>query len=193
VTPLIVVILAVAWIVVLAPPLLRSRADGRPSASVGSFRQQLATLSRTAPERRGVRNRSLNTVPTRATGRSGVPRLAAVPRYEADYDEGYDGTPGVYRVGRQAPRPVRAGRPMGMGYPGRSPRADIRRRRQNVLVALLAIAAVTAIGGFGLGIGPMVGINLLVDALLVFYVYLLVQLRRAEEDRAMRTSWSKAA
>jgi hypothetical protein len=39
----------------------------------------------------------------------------------------------------------------------------------------------------------MVGINLLVDALLVFYVYLLVQLRRAEEDRAMRTSWSKAA
>jgi len=35
--------------------------------------------------------------------------------------------------------------------------------------------------------------ELLVDAVLVFYVYLLVQLRRAEEERAMRDSWSKAA
>jgi len=75
----------------------------------------------------------------------------------------------------------------------RSGRADVRRRRLNVLVALLAVAAVTAIGGFGLGVSAMVGVNLLVDAILVFYVYLLVQLRRAEEERAMRYSWSKAA
>ena len=53
-TPLIVVILAVAWIVVLVPPLLRSRTDARPSTSIGSFRQQLATLSRTGSDRRGV-------------------------------------------------------------------------------------------------------------------------------------------
>jgi hypothetical protein len=75
----------------------------------------------------------------------------------------------------------------------RSTRADVRRRRQNVLVALLATAAVTAVGGFALGISALVGLNLVVDALLVFYLYLLVQLRRAEEERAMRTSWSKAA
>jgi len=75
----------------------------------------------------------------------------------------------------------------------RSGRADVRRRRLNVLMALLAVAAATAIGGFGLGISAMVGVNLLVDAILVFYVYLLVQLRRAEEERAMRDSWSKAA
>lgn len=32
------------WIVVLVPPLLRSRAIGRPSSSVGDFRRHLSTL-----------------------------------------------------------------------------------------------------------------------------------------------------
>ena len=75
----------------------------------------------------------------------------------------------------------------------RSGRADVRRRRLNVLVGLLAVAATTAIGGFGLGISALVAVNLLVDAILVFYIYLLVQLRRAEEERAMRDIWSQAA
>jgi hypothetical protein len=44
VTPLLVVVLAVMWIVVLVPPLLRSRAIGRPSSSVGDFRRHLSTL-----------------------------------------------------------------------------------------------------------------------------------------------------
>ena len=160
-TPLIVVILAVAWIVVLVPPLLRSRSDGRPSTSIGSFRQQLATLSRTGPERRAV-VRPLHREMPRATY---PPRLAAVPQH------------------RRAP----------VGYSVRSSRADVKRRRQNVLVALLATAAFTAIGGFVFGVGPLIGVNLIVDALLVFYVYLLVQLRRAEEDRALRDAWSRAA
>ncbi len=201
-TPLIVVILAVAWVVVLVPPLLRSRSDGRPSTSIGSFRQQLATLSRTGPPRRAVRPMSHQQVPatrgvTRRTG--GVvgspPRLAAVPRYQPDYDdyEDYREPRGYAAAAR--PRRVAApmGRPMPVGYSMRTGRADVRRRRLNVLVALLAIAAVTAVGGFGLGFSPMVGVNLLVDAILVFYVYLLVQLRRAEEERAMRDSWSQAA
>ena len=60
-------------------------------------------------------------------------------------------------------------------------------------MALLALASATAIGGFALGVSALVAVNLLVDAVLVFYVYLLVQLRRAEEQRAMRYAWSKAA
>jgi hypothetical protein len=198
VTPLIVVILAVAWIAVLVPPLLRSRTDERPSASVGSFRQQLATLSRTGPERRAARN--LVAVPNRQIGRPGTGRYAA-PRYDYDSDEeGY--RPGASRsirptsVSYRSVRPLgpsAAARPRAVGYSMRSTHADVRRRRQNVLVALLAGAAVTAVGGFALGISALVGLNLVIDALLVFYLYLLVQLRRAEEERAMRTSWSKAA
>ena len=79
------------------------------------------------------------------------------------------------------------------GYPMRSARAEVRRRRLNVLVGLLAVAAITAIGGFGLGISALVAVNLAVDAVLVFYVYLLVQLRRAEDERALRGNWSQAA
>jgi hypothetical protein len=199
VTPLIVVILAVAWIAVLVPPLLRSRTDDRPAASVGSFRQQLATLSRTGPERRAA-HRNLVAMPTRSVGRAGTGRPTA-PRYEYEYDdEAYP--PGTGRSIRDTSVSYRSVRPLGptaparpraVGYSMRSTRADVRRRRQNVLVALLATAAVTAVGGFALGISALVGLNLVVDALLVFYLYLLVQLRRAEEERAMRTSWSKAA
>jgi hypothetical protein len=87
----------------------------------------------------------------------------------------------------------RTARPASMGYPARSSRAEARRRRQNVLFFLLVAAVVTALAGFGLGNSALIAVHLLVDALLVFYVYLLVQLRRAEEQRAMRYAWSKAA
>ena len=217
-TPLIVVILAVAWIVVLVPPLLRSRSDGRPSTSIGSFRQQLATLSLTGPDRRGVvrpLNRPMG-VPRGAARHAGTGypgRLSAVPRYDGYADERADGYDDRRGYGAPAGRGARApGYPAarspygrtaaggyakggypGGGYPMRSARSDVRRRRLNVLVGLLAVAATTAIGGFGLGISALVAVNLVVDAVLVFYVYLLVQLRRAEDDRAMRGSWSQAA
>jgi hypothetical protein len=214
VTPLIVVILAVAWIVVLVPPLLRSRSDGRPSTSIGSFRQQLATLSRTGPDRRGG-VRSLNrpmAAPRRAAAPGHPGRLTAVPRPAGGYEDerayGYDdrrayGAPGGrrgqapgyggYPAARSPYARTGTGRYAAGGYPMRSARSEVRRRRLNVLVGLLAVAATTAIGGFGLGISALVAVNLVVDAVLVFYVYLLVQLRRAEEDRAMRGMWSQAA
>jgi len=208
VTPLIVVILAVAWIVVLVPPLLRSRSDGRPSTSIGSFRQQLATLSRTGPDRRGVvrpLNRPMG-VPRGPARYPGSSRLAPVSRSDDGVD-GYDsyGRPvyGYAREDRRAygARPTRPAsspyaRTAPLGYSGlsvRSGRAEVRRRRLNVLVGLLALAGVTAIGGFAVGISALVAVNLLLDAVLVFYVYLLVQLRRADEDRALRASWSQAA
>jgi hypothetical protein len=119
-------------------------------------------------------------------------RGPAAPYYDDDYDD--------YRPysGARGQVPARAGRvptrrPAPIGYSVRSGRAEVRRRRQNVLFGLLAAAAVTALGGFGLGLSALIAVHLLIDALLVFYVYLLVQLRRAEEQRAMRYAWSKAA
>jgi hypothetical protein len=119
-------------------------------------------------------------------------RGPAAPYYYDDYDD-YRPYPAARgHAPAQAGR-VPARRPAPMGYSVRSGRADVRRRRQNVLFGLLAAAAVTALGGFGLGISALIAVHLLIDALLVFYVYLLVQLRRAEEQRAMRYAWSKAA
>jgi hypothetical protein len=193
---LVVVILAAMWVLVLVPPLLRSRSEGRPSTSVGSFRQQLATLSRTGHDpRAAMRSLQRSVVPMHGPGRRPPAadlralRAPASPYYA---DDEYDDPP-ARGYAPAGPVRARAGRPAAMGYSVRSGRAEVRRRRQNVLFALLATAVVTAIAGFGLGISALIAIHLLVDALLVFYVYLLVQLRRAEEQRAMRYAWSKAA
>jgi len=46
----VLVVLAVVWAVVLIPPWLRNRAEGRPGDSIGAFHRQLTTLERTGPE-----------------------------------------------------------------------------------------------------------------------------------------------
>src|SRR5262245_52365715 len=181
------------WVLVLAPPLLRSRSEGRPSTSIGSFRRQLATLSRTAPDpRSAMRSLNRSVVPMRApTVHPGydvpvhrAPMGYEPQMYQPDYDSQYAAGYGPPIARRPRPAPMTP-----MGYRVPSARASVRRRRQNVLFGLLVLAAVTALGGFGLGVSFLIGVHLLVDALLVFYVYLLVQLRRAEEERAMRYAW----
>jgi hypothetical protein len=122
-------------------------------------------------------------------------RGPAAPYHYDDYDDYDDYRPHPGARARAATRTGRVPtrRPAPIGYSVRSGRAEVRRRRQNVLFGLLAAAAVTALAGFGFGVSALIAVHLLIDALLVFYVYLLVQLRRAEEQRAMRYAWSKAA
>jgi hypothetical protein len=52
----VLVVLAVVWAVVLIPPWLRNRAEGRPGDSIGAFHRQLTTLERTGPETAPPRN-----------------------------------------------------------------------------------------------------------------------------------------
>ena len=192
---MVVVILAAMWVLVLVPPLLRSRSEGRPSTSVGSFRQQLATLSRTGPDPRAARALQRSVVSMHAAERRAADRnggRASAAYYSDDYDD-YRPYPGARGQAASRAGRVPTRRPAPIGYSVRSGRAEVRRRRQNVLFGLLATAAVTALAGFGFGISALIAVHLLIDAVLVFYVYLLVQLRRAEEQRAMRYAWSKAA
>ena len=193
---MVVVILAAMWVLVLAPPLLRSRSDGRPSNSIGTFRRQLATLSRTSPPGRGVVQPMYRSAGWRGPAPMG-PRYAYEqaydPRYQR-YDEEFWG-PEVNHAPRRAapPRAVpRAPMPV-RGYSVRPSRSLVKRRRQNVLFTLVALVILTAVLGFGMGNSAFMAVNLMADALLAFYVYLLVQLRRAAEERAMRYAWSKAA
>ncbi|MGH9267936.1 MAG: hypothetical protein ACRD0D_07140, partial [Acidimicrobiales bacterium] len=41
--------LAVIWVAVLVPPVLRARAERRPSGSITDFRWRLRVLARSAP------------------------------------------------------------------------------------------------------------------------------------------------
>jgi hypothetical protein len=52
---MLLVILGLAWVVAVAPPLVRSFRDGRPGDSITSFQRQLHTLQRTAPVNHNVR------------------------------------------------------------------------------------------------------------------------------------------
>jgi hypothetical protein len=163
---LVVMILAVMWVLVLVPPLLRSRTDGRPSASISSFRRQLTTLGRAAPAH---------------YARVGRP----MARPAAYRPQGY----GQRRPG------YGYGQPQGYGYgPSRmSQRAAAKRRRQSVLLTLAGLAFFTGVLAFGLGIKSMVWVHLGVDAAVLVYLYLLISMRKAEEMRSYRGSYYEAA
>lgn len=157
-TQLLVVVLAVMWIVVIVPPLLRSRAIGRPSASVGDFRRHLSNLQTKHPQ-----------------GRSpyGAPsQLRPVAAYRAP----------------------QGGRPVARRATVVSPvRTAMRQRRQNILVGLLGAAVLSGLLGFGMGMRTFMTINLVVDALLIGYVYLLVQIKKTTQTKAVSFDWSRAA
>lgn len=48
-TIVVLLILAVLWAAMLVPPYLRNRAEARPADSIGAFRRQMSTISRTTP------------------------------------------------------------------------------------------------------------------------------------------------
>jgi hypothetical protein len=163
---LIVLVLAVMWTAVLAPPLLRSRADGRPSSSVSSFRRQLSSLQRANPP-------MAPRVGARPVTRTGVGTYRI--------DSGYRSTTMV------RPRPA-------LAYDRRAmQRAAQRRRRQHVLVVLAGVVLGTGLVGFGMHVRSAMYANVIADLVLGGYLYLLVQIRRAEEEKAMRRMWVDAA
>jgi hypothetical protein len=45
----VLILLAAIWAAFLLPPILRARAENRPSGSITDFRRQLRTLARTSP------------------------------------------------------------------------------------------------------------------------------------------------
>jgi len=192
VTPLVLVILAVMWVLVLVPPLLRSRTDGRPSNSISSFQRQLRTLQRTG----GYPTRGSVTY-LRGPAQARRPVQPGPARYDEDdwYDDhrGYQPARGAY------PRP-QAGRSQAPGVqPVRAPgamaaqRELVRRRRQNILFTLVGTAFLSSVLGFGMGVSVMVWVCVGSLVALALYVLLLVQTRRAAELRAYRSSWSRIA
>lgn len=167
-TPLVVLILALLWIAVLAPPLLRSRADGRPASSVSSFRRQLSSLQRTAPLS-GVRINQ--------------PRSAVrIGQGAYHLSHGRAHTAQAFARSQSSAQRQAAAR-----------RAAQRRRRQNVLAALVGLALFTAAVGFGLQVRAAMFAHFVIDLALLGYIYLLVQIRRAEDEKAMRQMWTQAA
>jgi hypothetical protein len=158
---LVLLILAVIWAAVLIPPVLRSRAEGRPADSITAFHRQLAVLRRAAP---------------RGGGRQG--------------EWGNDGSVGPGRVPRLAPvtvLPVANGR---MATAGASraamARRNARRRRKDILTALLVAAGTTLVLGAVPGLRFLWVVHVAADVLLFGYVALLVRQRNALAERDLK-------
>lgn len=139
---LILLVVAAAWAAVLLPPLLRSRVENRPNSSVSDFRDRLFTLQRALPTR-GVSVRTIGRPLAPSTfarpaapGRPGVrtPPAAHGARETTRRETGR----------RDAGRMYEASvRPRHHGADDVAVRAELKRRRANVLF-VLALTAVCA-------------------------------------------------
>ncbi len=163
-TIFVILILAVLWVAVLAPPVIRSRREHRRSDSIGDFNYQLGVLGKAngQPSKRRT---------PRAASLSGPMRVAPIgPAY----------TPPTRR-----PR---------VASPGHAPKAPAQmtpaqRRRRDVLLALGAVVIVTFLLALVAGSMLLWSVQLLADALIVTYIVLLVQMQRRLAERQTKVRY----
>ncbi|MCX6528076.1 MAG: hypothetical protein NTU52_08880 [Actinobacteria bacterium] len=159
---LILLIVGAAWLAVLLPPLFRSRIDSRPVSSVSDFRRQLYTLQRTQAPMRAQ-------APLRAMSRP----LAPAPSH-------------LRPIMRAGHAPQRLSDSPEIAY--MSPGAIIRRRRTNVLYALIGCNGVSLFLAFTTGSSSMIWFFAVAVVSLVGYCYMLVQIRSAAAVRRYQDS-----
>jgi hypothetical protein len=148
VTDLVVLVLVVLWVAVLAPRAIRHFREGRSQTSIESFHEQLHLLERTGPKlvQPAYRLGSDDPSPTMAPSPVGFPGGTARSRSRSglvllDHTEAPVDT-------LAPPQPVRTRRPAASRRRGR-------RRRRDILLALVATAALTG------GVGAMHGLHAL--------------------------------
>jgi hypothetical protein len=170
-------VLALAWIGVLVPPVLRARNDSKARGdSIGDFQNRLGVLGRSHSARRRAA-RSARTARNLA-GRPGAARAPrGVPRGPA---------PGVAAPPMRTARATVARPLTGPVEPLRT-RASERssRRRREVVTVLFTATILTAAIAAALG-GLWWGLQLVTDLVFVSYVVGMVWFRSVAADR-MRT------
>lgn len=154
---MILLVLAVLWGTFLVLQVLRARADRGPADSIGSFRNQLSEIERSLPGG-----------PSRAQARQLMAPRAPMP---------------TGHVAMPVGAPLAA---LGTARPAPS-RSELQRRRQNVLLALLAAVVVTV--ALGLVFPPAFVLNAIADLALVGYVALLVRARTIAAEREMKVRY----
>jgi hypothetical protein len=176
-TLVILIVLVVIWAAVLVPPWLRRR-DSRPSSrsdARAGFQHQLSTLGR--PAMRRSQAAGGHVLPIRPAARPTASQFGGAPPghsliARADVEGSRQAMVQVSMADEQSPRHVVLSR------------AQARRRRRNILFALMAVAGVTFLGAIAAQ-GVFLVVHLFADLALIGYVTLLVQhQRQAEEKRA---------
>jgi hypothetical protein len=184
---LVLLVVAAAWAAVLIPPMLRSRVENRPNSSVTDFRRQLSTLQSTSTPRLRTIGRPLAPSPLQrpaAAGRPGHPHHRQAALHSATATRSRPAAP------RQSDRGQASFRSHG-GEPAHrqthmdrhratDPRADVRRRRSNVLFLLVITTACSLFLAATTSSTVLLYVFALSFLALSGYVYLLAQLRQRE-------------
>lgn len=158
---MVLLVLAMVWLAVLGPGLLRRRAERRSTDSIGAFHRQLRVLQRTGP-------------------------ALVDPAYrlgdEADAASTALRLPRPQRPVRTAPAVARRGERRTDPYF----RPDACRRRRNILAGLLSVALFTGLLGAVPAVRPALFVTLVDGLLLAGYVGLLVYLRTLALERQVK-------
>ena len=176
---LVLIVVAAAWAAVLLPPLLRSRMESRPDTSVSSFRRQLTSLQRSTP--------AMSPMRSMARPLAGSPRPGQLQRPMQQVRRSSVSTVGRYDLAADR----RSGRAH-YAAPIR-PVSTAKQRRQNILMGLSLVTLGSGLLAFTTTAMTVRYVFALSVCLLVGYVYLLLQIKRADEARTMRDYWQHAA
>jgi hypothetical protein len=181
-------LLGVIWAAVLVPPWLQSRREGKPTASMVTFRRQLWSLARTSP--------GYGPVYTDAFSGYDDDGYGVDADHEADHGSADDGGPGGRALVHG--RPSRSDelahrRSLAPAGSGRAPspqlprRGGSYRRRRHILAALTVLAVGAVAPAVLLGGAWWIGQGV-VGGLLVTYLALLVRRHRrlAEQLQKVR-------
>lgn len=152
----VLLILAVLWAAVLVPPVLRSRSESRRGDSLGRPGLGFGAIARNPLAR----------------GRGGDVSAAM----------GFRGAGGNNRS-ISVPKVSRYAQPL-VPVAGASTMTPMQRRRRDVLLVLLGAVVLTFLVALLAGSMMLWGVQLLADAALAGYVFLLVQLKAAPQRQA---------
>ena len=162
---MVLIVLVAVWAAFLLPPILRARAEHRPSGSISDFRRQLHVLARSAP--------AGNVAPQQLPGRV-VPMAAPMQHQHR---------PVAVRGHVAAPQqPLRLGRS----------RTTVKRRR-DIFVGLLVAMVGSLVLGILPPLRILWSIHVVIDVLFVAYVGTLIYLRNLAAEREMKVRFLPTA
>ncbi len=187
---ILVIIVAVAWIAILAPNMMRRRTRlGDGISSISTFHHQLRVLEHSAPDpivAPAYRLQSVGGAGT-AAPRTDRPGQAAAPVLTV---VGADQLPrpALAFLGRDSddPPPPPVPQPLVPPRTGPPTRHLVRRRRRDTLGVLAAVFVTTLVVGFLPGAGAAWMVCALSAVALAVYMALLVRLRRVADERTRK-------
>lgn len=197
---MVLLILALVWIVILAPGYMKKRAERRSTGSIESFHHQLHLLERTGPKLVEPAYR-LETARARqgpAPGASGYPVVSSAPGRAnlvllkpVDENQGaavadvVDDRQGTHYQRVAVLEPEVETDPEPPRRPGPDPyrRQLARRRRRDTLAVLAGTFFLTAVLGSVRALRPLWVVTLLSGLALMAYIALIVYAQSLEADR----------